>query len=109
MDLSDGLVKDLERMLRAPASPGASAPAMYPLSAAARKVVARGQPKRLAQLLTGGDDYEVLAAIPAPRTVATPSAPPLPPRASRDRGRPRRTVRLAPTPRPAVEGPDGRP
>jgi thiamine-monophosphate kinase len=66
MDLSDGLVKDAERMLRGSGVAGRLRPADVPLSDPARKVLAR-QPERLAQLITGGDDYEVLAAVPGPR------------------------------------------
>ena len=62
MDLSDGLVKDLERMLRGSGAAGRLRAGDIPLSDAARKVVAR-EPQRLAQLITGGDDYEVLAAV----------------------------------------------
>ena len=63
MDLSDGLVKDLERMLRGSGVAGRLRAGDIPLSDAARKVVAR-EPQRLAHLITGGDDYEVLAAVP---------------------------------------------
>ena len=66
MDLSDGLVKDLERMLRGSGIAGRLRAGDVPLSEAARKVVAC-EPQRLAQLITGGDDYEVLAAVPGPR------------------------------------------
>jgi thiamine-monophosphate kinase len=66
MDLSDGLVKDAERMLRGSGLSGRLEAAAVPLSEAARRVVAR-QPERLAHLLTGGDDYEVLAALPGGR------------------------------------------
>lgn len=62
MDLSDGLVKDLERMLRGSGVAGRLRAGDVPLSEAARKVVAQ-EPLRLAQLITGGDDYEVLAAV----------------------------------------------
>jgi thiamine-monophosphate kinase len=68
MDLSDGLVKDLERMLRGSGLVGRLRAGDVPLSGAARKVVAR-EPERLAQLLTAGDDYEVLAALPGSRAV----------------------------------------
>jgi thiamine-monophosphate kinase len=68
MDLSDGLVKDLERMLRGSGVAGRLNAGHVPLSEAARKVAAR-EPQRLAQLLTAGDDYEVLAAVPGPCTV----------------------------------------
>src|SRR5262245_19281828 len=63
MDLSDGLVKDLERMLRGSGVGGRLRAGDVPLSDAARKVLAK-EPDRLAQLITGGDDYEVLAAVP---------------------------------------------
>jgi thiamine-monophosphate kinase len=65
MDLSDGLVKDLERMLRGSGVGGRLRTADVPLSGPARKVLAR-EPGRLAQLITGGDDYEVLAAVAGP-------------------------------------------
>jgi thiamine-monophosphate kinase len=65
MDLSDGLVKDLERMLRGSGVGGRLRVGDVPFSEAARKVLAR-EPERLAQLLTGGDDYEVLAAVAGP-------------------------------------------
>jgi thiamine-monophosphate kinase len=59
-------VKDLERMLRGSGLGGRLRAGDVPLSEAARKVLAR-EPHRLAQLITGGDDYEVLAAIADPR------------------------------------------
>jgi thiamine-monophosphate kinase len=67
MDLSDGVVKDAERMLRGSGLGGRLRAADVPLSDPARKVLAR-EPHRLAQLLTGGDDYEVLAAALGSRT-----------------------------------------
>ena len=66
MDLSDGLVKDLERMLRGSGIGGRLRAGDVPFSEPARKVLAR-EPEGLAQLITGGDDYEVLAAVPGPR------------------------------------------
>jgi thiamine-monophosphate kinase len=66
MDLSDGLVKDLERMLRGSGLGGRLRAGDVPFSEPARKVLAR-EPARLAQVITGGDDYEVLAAAPGPR------------------------------------------
>ena len=62
MDLSDGLVKDMERMLRGSGVGGRLRAGDVPLSEPARKVLAR-EPERLAQLITGGDDYEMLAAV----------------------------------------------
>jgi thiamine-monophosphate kinase len=68
MDISDGLAKDLGRMLRASGVAGHLSAANVPLSAAARKFVAHApghQGRRIARLITAGDDYEVLAAVPA--------------------------------------------
>jgi thiamine-monophosphate kinase len=69
MDVSDGLVKDLDRMLRASAVAGRLRAADVPRSVAGNKFVAavpnHESGRRLAQLITAGDDYEVLAAVPA--------------------------------------------
>jgi len=73
MDVSDGLVKDLDRLLRASGVAARLEAGDVPLSQAARRVVAR-VPERLAGLLTGGDDYEVLASIPRDRTAAFAAA-----------------------------------
>jgi thiamine-monophosphate kinase len=63
MDLSDGLIKDLERMCKA-SGVGADIRAdAVPLSAAARAVLAV-DPHALPTFLTAGDDYEILAAVP---------------------------------------------
>lgn len=69
MDLSDGLVKDLRRMVRASGLSAEIALARMPLSAAAARVIAR-EPDRLAALATAGDDYEVLATVPQAHKVA---------------------------------------
>jgi thiamine-monophosphate kinase len=69
MDISDGLVKDLERMLRASGLGGRIAAADVPLSPAARRFVGQApdqSDRRLAHLITAGDDYEVLAAVTGP-------------------------------------------
>jgi thiamine-monophosphate kinase len=81
MDVSDGLIKDLERMLKGSGLSGHLRAASVPLSEPARKVIAR-EPDRLASLLTAGDDYEVLTAVPAPlrdtlRSAATAAGIPL--------------------------------
>jgi thiamine-monophosphate kinase len=68
MDISDGLVKDLDRMLRASGVAGRLAASDVPLSAATRRFLLHApgrQDRRLARLITAGDDYEVLAAVPA--------------------------------------------
>jgi thiamine-monophosphate kinase len=68
MDISDGLIKDFDRMCRAAGVGGCLESARVPLSAPARAVVARAG-ATLADLLTGGEDYQVLAAI-APERAA---------------------------------------
>jgi thiamine-monophosphate kinase len=67
MDISDGLVKDFGRLCRASNVGGEIDATAVPLAAAARAVVAAGG-ATLADLITGGEDYEVLAAI-APHEV----------------------------------------
>jgi len=102
MDISDGLVKDFGRMLQASGMGGRLRAGDVPLSAAARKVVAR-EPERLEQLITGGDDYEVLAAVPASRAAefrATAGSVAI---CVTEVGR------LAPDAGLLVEGPDGQP
>jgi len=68
MDISDGLVKDFDRMCRAAGVGGRLEAARVPVSAPARAVVANAG-ATLADLLTGGEDYQVLAAI-APERAA---------------------------------------
>ena len=62
MDVSDGLVKDFGRLCQASQAGGKIDATAVPLSAAARAVLAAGG-ATLADLLTGGEDYEVLAAV----------------------------------------------
>jgi thiamine-monophosphate kinase len=69
MDLSDGLVKDLGRMLRASGVAGSLDLARVPLSKPASEVVKR-DPALLPKLVTAGDDYEILAAVPPDRGAA---------------------------------------
>ncbi|HEX4260183.1 MAG TPA: thiamine-phosphate kinase [Acetobacteraceae bacterium] len=63
MDVSDGLVQDLGHLCRAGDVAAEIDAAAVPLSAAA---IAAG-PEWLATCLTGGDDYELLLAIPPER------------------------------------------
>lgn len=63
MDISDGLVQDLGHICRASRATAEIAAALVPLSDQAR---AAG-PDWLATCLTGGDDYELLLAVPPPR------------------------------------------
>ena len=64
MDLSDGLAKDLARMCAASGCAGSVRLADVPVSAAAAKVAA-ADPALAVAMVTAGDDYEVLAAVPA--------------------------------------------
>lgn len=63
MDVSDGLVGDLAKMLDASGVGGEIEAARVPLSPAARRAV-EAEPALLKVALTGGDDYEILAVVP---------------------------------------------
>lgn len=63
MDVSDGLVGDLAKMMRVSGASAEVEVSSVPLSPAARACVA-ADPGALECALTGGDDYEILAAIP---------------------------------------------
>ena len=62
MDVSDGLVKDFGRLCRASGVGGRIEAQRVPLSEAARAALAMGV-TTLGRLMTGGEDYEVLAAV----------------------------------------------
>lgn len=64
MDVSDGLAGDLGKLLRASGVGAVVHVAQVPLSKAARTVVA-ADPGMIETVLTGGDDFEVIATIPA--------------------------------------------
>jgi thiamine-monophosphate kinase len=70
MDVSDGLVQDLGHLCRAGGLGAVIDAGMVPLSDAAR---AAG-PEWLAACLTGGDDYELLLAVPPDREAALVAA-----------------------------------
>jgi thiamine-monophosphate kinase len=70
MDVSDGLVQDLGHLCRAGGLGATIEAAAVPLSGAAR---AAG-PDWLATCLTGGDDYELLLAVPPAHEAALASA-----------------------------------
>lgn len=72
MDISDGLLGDLTHMARASGMAAEVDAGAVPLSAAAAAVLA-ADPKRMADVLTGGDDYELLVAV-APDRLATAQA-----------------------------------
>ncbi len=66
MDVSDGLLQDLQHMLNA--SGGLSAQLVLdqlPLSSAAKSLLSRDPRFVLEQALSAGDDYELLFAVPA--------------------------------------------
>ncbi|CAH2599306.1 Thiamine-monophosphate kinase [Rhodovastum atsumiense] len=69
MDVSDGLVQDAGHLCRAGGLGCTILAAELPLSAAARRV------GRLETCLTGGDDYELLFAVPPEREAALADAP----------------------------------
>jgi len=64
MDVSDGLVQDLGHLCRAAGCGAEIEATAVPLSPPARALV-EAEPARLALALTGGDDYELLFAVPA--------------------------------------------
>jgi thiamine-monophosphate kinase len=63
MDVSDGLAGDLAKMMRAGGTTAAVDLRAVPVSPAARAALA-GEPGLLDRLVTGGDDYEILFAVP---------------------------------------------
>jgi thiamine-monophosphate kinase len=73
MDVSDGLAGDLAKLLRASGVAADIEMARVPLSAAARAVVT-AEPETITTVLTGGDDFEVVATIPAARLMPFLSA-----------------------------------
>ncbi len=69
IDISDGLVLDCSRLCRASGCAAHILAELVPLSEPARGLLASGA-VTLAALLTSGDDYQVLAAIPPARAEA---------------------------------------
>ncbi|HQS10779.1 MAG TPA: thiamine-phosphate kinase [Xanthobacteraceae bacterium] len=63
MDVSDGLVGDVAKMLSASGCGGRIFAARVPLSLAARAAIS-AEPALFATALTGGDDYEIAATLP---------------------------------------------
>ena len=64
IDVSDGLVADTAKLCQASGVSATIKAARVPLSPAASKAVAK-KPKLLAELITAGDDYEIVAAMEA--------------------------------------------
>jgi thiamine-monophosphate kinase len=73
MDISDGLVGDLEKMCRASGVSAEIEAGRIPLSEAA-KAFLQAEPAAFAAMLTGGDDYEVLLTLPPDRVGALRAA-----------------------------------
>lgn len=73
MDLSDGLGLDLARMCRASGVGAHVEVERLPLSPAARAALAR-EPALLERILGGGDDYEILTAVPPDAAAAFAAA-----------------------------------
>ena len=73
MDVSDGFVGDLTKMLRVSALTACVDLGAVPLSPAARALIAHG-PEWFHRAVTGGDDYELLASVPAARAAAFEAA-----------------------------------
>lgn len=63
MDVSDGLAGDLAKLCRMSGVDAVIDAARVPLSDAARTALSR-EPALLERLLSGGDDYEILATVP---------------------------------------------
>lgn len=73
MDVSDGLVGDLAKLLRVSGVSGRLDLSRVPLSPAALAALA-ADPACLETIVTGGDDYEVLAAVSPDATAAFEAA-----------------------------------
>jgi thiamine-monophosphate kinase len=73
MDVSDGLVGDLAKLARASHVGAELRLAETPFSQAAQELLA-GRPELLEVAVTGGDDYEVLCAVPPDRAGAFEAA-----------------------------------
>ena len=69
MDISDGFAGDLAKMLRLAGLTAEVETACVPLSDAARKILQHA-PSLLETILTGGDDYEILCAVPPSQSAA---------------------------------------
>lgn len=69
MDVSDGLAGDLAKLCNVSGVSARIEAASLPLSAAAGRALA-ADPDLIEAIATGGDDYEILAAIPADRLPA---------------------------------------
>jgi len=69
MDVSDGLAGDLDKLCRASGVSAEIDVAHIPLSQAARTAL-MAEPALIETIVTGGDDYEIVCAIPASNVAA---------------------------------------
>ena len=83
MDVSDGLAGDLAKLCAASGVSAVIDAASIPLSAAAATLLARGV-VGIEAIVSGGDDYEILCAIPEKRTGGIPRRRPAKPAECRD-------------------------
>lgn len=72
-DVSDGLVKDFDRLCRASAVSGWIEAMRVPVSPAAEVVLTAGG-TTISDLITGGEDYEILMTVPLGRAAAFEAA-----------------------------------
>lgn len=102
IDVSDGLVADVEKLVQASHVGAVIEAGKVPFSPAARKALAR-EPELLSALLTAGDDYEIVAAVPETSVAAFEAE-------AKQRGVPVTTFgRLGQGSDTRVVGPDGAP
>jgi thiamine-monophosphate kinase len=73
MDVSDGLVGDFTKLCAASGVSAEIEAALMPLSGAARRAVA-AEAAMLERALTGGDDYEIVCAVPPRKVVSFQAA-----------------------------------
>lgn len=73
LDISDGLVGDLGHVTRTSGVSAVIEAARIPLSDATRRLVS-ADPSTLINILTGGDDYEILTTMPEDRVAAYKAA-----------------------------------
>ena len=73
MDVSDGFVGDMRKMLKASGTGGVVQLANVPLSPAVHEAL-RLAPQLLSLALTGGDDYEIICAVPPERAASFEAA-----------------------------------
>ena len=73
IDVSDGLVGDLQKLCAASAAGAVIEADRVPLSAGARKACA-AEPRLFEALITAGDDYEILAAVPEAKAASFEAA-----------------------------------